>query len=61
MENIELILNIHIDKYDRAIKGCLEYMIDKNPKGDDLLLVKEQRILYTEFRDELIEIKNAFR
>lgn len=61
MENIELILNIHIGKYDRAINACLEYIVDKKPKGDDLLLVKEHRLLYTQFRDELVEIKNAFR
>lgn len=55
------LLDLKIESYNRTIIACLEYMVDKKPKGDDLLLVKEQRILYTKFRDELLEMKNALR
>lgn len=41
--------------------ACLEYIVDKKPKGNDLLIVQEQRILYTKFREELIEMKNALK
>lgn len=54
-----MLLTLKIESYDIAIRSCLEYLIDKKPKGKDLILVKEQRILYTQFRDELTAMKTA--
>lgn len=58
---INLIIQLRIDYYDRCIFGCLEALADNNPQGDELLLLREQRILYTMFRDDLVKIKNALR
>jgi len=64
MENNDsaiLLLNLKIESYNFTILSCLEYLVDKKPKGSNLLLVKEQRLLYTKFRDELIEMRDALK
>lgn len=58
MRTLTFIIQDKIDYYDRCIVSCLEYIADKKPRGKDLLLLKEQRILYIQFRDELINIRN---
>lgn len=60
-ETAILLLNLKIESYNYAILACLEYIVDKKPKGDDLILVGEQRILYTKFRDELTEMRDALK
>jgi hypothetical protein len=56
-----LLLNLEIEKYERCVTAVLEYIVDKNPTKDNLLLAKEQRILYTQFRDRLIDMRDALK
>lgn len=61
LESIVFLFDEKIEKYDRFVTGILKYIVDKKPKGKNLLLCKEQRLLYEEFRDELINMRNAIK
>lgn len=60
-ESAIFLLDLKIESYGFTIKACLEYLVDKKPKGENLIRVQEQRILYTKFRDELIDMRDALK
>lgn len=56
-----LLLDLKIEKYERTLTAVLEHLVDNNPTGTEREIVKEQRILYTIFRNELIDMRNALK